>query len=348
MAAIALLVRHRGNRQLLHDALGHHHRLIGEAELDLWRHPPELILADPQGFGAWEAALRQYRAAWAPALIPVLLMVSPDEAQQALGRLGDTVDDLVYKPLRKQELAARIQNLLRLQALSSDLNSQLTERDRYSRTLEQEVSERTGQLKRTLGEISHRLTRASEFKDADTGRHIARVCHHARQLAEQIGCSREFSDLIFEAAALHDVGKIAVPDYVLHKAGPLDDEEWAIMKRHTVDGERLLAGSESPYLQLGAEIARSHHERYDGSGYPDGLAGEAIPLSARILQLADVYDALRMSRPYKAGFDHETAMRIILEGDSRSQPEHFDPRLLKAFERHADAFAEIQETLADR
>ncbi len=113
------------------------------------------------------------------------------------------------------------------------------------------------------------------------------------------------------------------------------------------DGEWMLRGSDSPYLQRGAEIARSHHERYDGTGYPDGLAGDAIPLSARLVQLADVYDALRTERPYKPAFSHEQARRIILEGDGRTAPEHFDPEILRAFERNTAAFDRIQETLKD-
>ncbi|MBK1725500.1 HD domain-containing phosphohydrolase [Halorhodospira neutriphila] len=347
MARVALLVEHSGNRRLLHDYLGPHYTVMAEEELCLEAEPPELVVADPRALHRWEPALRQARAIWSPLLIPVLLMVSGDGVRQASERLGDTAEDVVRRPLSKAELWARIQNLLRLRAFSADLNGRLTDTAAYSQVLERRVAERTEQLQYTLSETVQRLTRASEFRDTDTGRHIARVCHHTRQLADALGCDGQLCRELFEVAALHDVGKIAVPDHVLRKPGPLDAEEWALMKRHTVDGEWMLQGSDSPYLQRGAEVARSHHERYDGTGYPDGLAGDAIPLSARLVQLADVYDALRTERPYKPAFSHEQARRIILEGDGRTAPEHFDPEILRAFERNAAAFDRIQETLKD-
>ncbi|MBK1736221.1 hypothetical protein CKO15_13290 [Halorhodospira abdelmalekii] len=347
MARIALLISHRGNHRLLHDYLGSAHTLLTATEVALKQDPPHLVLTDLSGLHQWQTALSEARKAWTPLMIPVLLLVSEHGVRKALAQLGGIVDDLASKPLRSVELTTRIRNLLRLRAISEDLCGRLNDTAEYNNTLEQQIRERTESLQRTLGETVHRLTRASEFKDTDTGNHIRRVCHYSRLLAEHIGCSQTLAERIFETAALHDVGKIAVPDRILLKPGPLNAQEWAIMQQHTVKGERLLADSDSPYLQLGAQVARSHHERYDGGGYPDQLAGSAIPLAARIVQLADVYDALRTPRPYKPGFSHQQALQTICIGDGRTHPEHFDPQVLEAFEARSSAFAEIYAALAD-
>jgi HD-GYP domain-containing protein (c-di-GMP phosphodiesterase class II) len=190
------------------------------------------------------------------------------------------------------------------------------------------------------------LAKAAELHDEITGNHIVRVNEYAYALARAAGQPKAWCDEIRYSAQLHDVGKMSVDSAVLKKRGGLTAEEWTEMKRHPLYGWRILA--QSPRLAMAAEIARSHHEKWDGSGYPEGLEGEAIPLSARIVALADVYDALRSSRPYKAGMDHAEACRVILEGDDRIRPEaHFDPRLLALFRaRHAE-FAAIWDRLQD-
>jgi putative two-component system response regulator len=144
---------------------------------------------------------------------------------------------------------------------------------------------------------------------------------------------------------MHDIGKIAIPEAILLKAGPLTAQEWEVMKTHTTAGARLLAGGESPYLRMGAEIALSHHELWDGSGYPASLKGPAIPISARIMNLCDQYDALRSERPYKPPLSHHRTVEVITKGDGRTSPSHFDPEILSLFQRLSPRFAEIFATL---
>ena len=191
-----------------------------------------------------------------------------------------------------------------------------------------------------------RLILASQYKDEETGAHIVRLSHYVRAHALQVGWESSAVDLLFAAAPMHDVGKIAVPDAVLLKPGPLDTHEWKVMKGHTTYGASLLQGSSSPLLELGREIALNHHERWDGTGYPAGLRGEEIPLSARLLIVADQYDALRSERPYKAAFDHAHARHILLVGDGRTLPQHFNPDVLQAFSDIGPEFEAIHARYA--
>ncbi len=206
---------------------------------------------------------------------------------------------------------------------------------------------RTRELYAAYLETIHRLTIAAEYKDEETAHHIRRISHYAKVLALELGWSEPEADLLFEAAPMHDVGKIGVPDAILFKPGPLTPEEWAVMQTHPVIGERILAGSSSPLLKLAAEIAGGHHERWDGSGYPRWVRGEAIPMGARIVMLVDQYDALRSQRPYKPAFDHEKTCEILLHGDGRTLPAHFQSEMLEAFQRVAGQFAEIFGEYAD-
>ena len=188
----------------------------------------------------------------------------------------------------------------------------------------------------------------AEYRDDDTGAHVRRISYYCRELAGHLGMDAEFRDRIFHASTMHDVGKIGIPDHILLKPGGFTREEWAIMQTHAAIGAKMLEGSDSPYLQMGAQIARSHHERWNGGGYPDSLRGEAIPLPARFMQIADVYDALRSKRPYKPPFGHYKSQEIILKGDGRTLPEHFDPAILDAFAKSADRFNGIWDEHADR
>jgi putative two-component system response regulator len=177
--------------------------------------------------------------------------------------------------------------------------------------------------------------------------HITRISHYTKELALHMGEGAEFADAMFHASPMHDVGKIGIPDHVLLKTCGLSSMEWGVMRSHTTIGWEILRSGDTRYMQLGAEIALSHHERWNGTGYPNAWAREQIPLSARLLNICDQYDALRSKRPYKDPLDHATAVNIITKGDERTSPEHFDPRVLAAFLEMAHRFEEIFASFGD-
>jgi len=206
-----------------------------------------------------------------------------------------------------------------------------------------EEQQKARELERAYHDTLQRLLRASHYKDQDTGAHNQRLAHYARTLALFLGWAREEAERLFAATPMHDIGKIGVPDAVLFKPGPLDESEWNLLKRHTTFGASLMAGSTSPLLEMARKIALYHHERWDGSGYPQGLRGEEIPPCAHLVMLADQYDALRSERPYKPGLSHERVREILLEGDGRTLPQHFQSLLLEAFRELQGKFEEIYE-----
>jgi putative two-component system response regulator len=199
------------------------------------------------------------------------------------------------------------------------------------------------ELEQAYYDMVLRLTRASVYKDNETGAHIQRVSFYAKIIARSLGWSEVDQELIFRAAPMHDVGKIAIPDVLIRKRGALGAEDRRIMESHTLIGAQLLEGSNSRLLEMARDIAVTHHEHWDGTGYPRHLQGNQIPIAGRIVMLGDNYDALRSCRSYKKGFTHEKACRIILEGDRRTRPEHFDPQLLDLFRTIHPEFNEIFE-----
>jgi putative two-component system response regulator len=264
--------------------------------------------------------------------LPVLVITA--QPTQKLRALKAGAEDFITKPFEMAEVLVRVHNMLKIRLLNKALH-------RYNDELEQRVRERTADLKEGYQETIFTMTRAAEHKDEDTGAHVQRISYYSRVLAQALGMDEEFIENIFFASPMHDIGKIGVPDHVLLKPSGFVPDEWEIMQEHAAMGAKILGNSKSPYLKMGAEIALNHHERWDGSGYPNGKKGEEIPLSARIMCICDIYDALRSKRPYKPAFDHQKTVEIILYGDTRTQPEHFDPVILEAFKLMHQAFCDI-------
>ena len=251
--------------------------------------------------------------------VPVLMITADDSAEVKHRALALGAKDFVGKPFDSGEVLLRIRNLLETQLLYQRLRDQNTE-------LERKVAERTSEVEQSQLEILERLAAAVEFRDDDTGNHTKRVAEVSAMLANGIGLEATTIELIRRGAPLHDIGKVGIPDSILLKAGPLTAEEFELMKMHTVIGSRMLSKGRSELVRFSQRIARSHHEWWDGSGYPDRVSGQSIPLEARIVAVADFLDALTHDRPYRPawGID-ETLVEI-----RRRSGSHFDPTIVKA------------------
>lgn len=251
--------------------------------------------------------------------VPVLMITADDSTHVKRRALALGAKDFLSKPFDSAEVLLRIRNLLETRFLYRKLRRQNTE-------LEQKVTERTRELEQSQLEVLDRLAVAVEFRDDDTGNHTKRVAQVSAMLGEAIGLESATLELITRAAPLHDIGKVGIPDSILLKAGPLTGEEFEIMKTHTVIGARMLSKGRSELVRFSQRIARSHHEWWDGSGYPDRVSGQSIPLEARIVAAADFLDALTHDRPYRPAWGMEETLAEI----KRRSGSHFDPTIANA------------------
>ncbi len=268
--------------------------------------------------------------------LPILVLTAQGDQATKLRALRAGAKDFLGKPFERVEILTRIGNMLEIRLMHRQVRDQ-------NRILETKVQERTRELHDTRLEIIRRLGRASEYRDNETGLHIIRMSKYSERLALAAGMSAGEAEMLLNASPMHDVGKIGIPDSILLKPGKLDSGEWEHMKRHTTIGAEILAGHDSELMRLASVVALTHHEKWDGSGYPMGLAKEAIPHAGRIVALCDVFDALTSDRPYKTAWDVGEAAAYIKSNSGI----HFDPDLAGLFERVLPEFLEIKAQYAE-
>ena len=304
--------------------------------------PPDLVLLDIMmpGMDGFEVC-RRLKAEPRLGDVPVIFVSALGDLDSKVRAFTQGGVDYVTKPFQGEEVEARVKTQLRVRHLQMELED-------YNRELENRVAAQVKEIAAGQFATIFALSKLAESRDDDTGQHLERVRTFCKLLADRLGQAKEllgqiapgFVDTIYYASPLHDIGKVAIPDRILLKPGKLTKDEFETMKTHTTLGAKTLEAVawEHPgnaFIEMGIQIARSHHERWDGNGYPDGLQGEQIPLPARIMAVADVYDALRSQRCYKPPFPHEKSSAIIIS-DSGS---HFDPAVV-------EVFTELQEQLA--
>ncbi|HET9463389.1 MAG TPA: HD domain-containing phosphohydrolase [Thiobacillus sp.] len=308
-----------------------------DALAQIQRVTPDLIISDYRmpGMDGIEFT-RRVRAERRLADVPLIIVTVVEDRQIRYQALENGATDFLTRPIDPQEYRARCLNLLALR------RSQKMLADR-ALWLEDQVVQATREVRTRERETLMKLAKAGEYRDKETGNHIIRMAKYARLIAEELRLTAMECDEIEAAAPMHDIGKIGIPDLIMLKPGRHTPEEQAIMRRHPLIGHGILTDSPSRYLQMGAVIALGHHEKFDGSGYPQGLAGEDIPLPARIVAVADVFDALTSNRPYKRAWPFQDALNYILSESGK----HFDPACVRAFELRIDAVAAIMRELGD-
>lgn len=285
--------------------------------------------------------------------IPVIFITAKSDVDDETLGLSLGAVDYITKPFSPFVVQARVRTHLELMNSRKALKNE-------NEILEMRVAERTRELEITKDVTIQSLASLAETRDNETGNHIRRTQNYVRVMAEELARTKKYAGklnseyvmLLYKSAPLHDIGKVGIPDRILLKPGPLDQEEWKEMKKHTLYGHNALLTSEktmgsSSFLQIAREITISHHEKYDGSGYPYGLKGDDIPLSGKLMAFADIYDALISDRVYKSAYTHDEAIEIMLRGDGRTRPGHFDPDLLALFKEIHEQFRDIANSFKD-
>jgi putative two-component system response regulator len=280
--------------------------------------------------------MRQLHALGRLDLPPILILTAQHDQEHRVRALKGGAHDYVTKPFAVDELLARVRNLLQVQLYHKSMRGR-------NQWLEERVRERTKELYDTRLQIVRRLGRAAEFRDNETGLHIVRMSKMSVALGEACGMNSEACELLLNASPMHDIGKIGIPDQILLKPGKFEPHEWEIMKTHASIGAEILSGDDSELLSMARVIALNHHEKWDGSGYPNGLVGEAIPLVGRVVALADVFDALTSVRPYKKAWSVDAAMEYM----DANRGKHFDPHLVDLFRTRLPDILAIKEKFAE-
>ncbi len=308
------------------------------AALDSCRQfPPDLLITDyrmPTMDGI--EVIRQFRQLEGCSDVPIVMVTIIEDRSVKYEALEAGATDFLSRPFDHYECQARCNNLLKLQ------KHQKAERKR-SEFLEHQITQATAEIKTREEDALYCLARAGEFRDECTGNHIFRMAHYSLEIARGLGLDSDQCDLILRSAPMHDIGKIGVPDHILLKPGILSPSERVIMEKHSRIGHDILANSKSRYLKLGAKIALSHHERFDGTGYPNGLKGEEIPLEARIVTIADVLDALTTIRPYKTAWTMDDSLDYI-RNKANTQ---FDPQCVEALLSREETIRKIITDVPD-
>ena len=309
---------------------------------------PDLILMDVEmpGMNGLDVT-RQLKNNEETKNIPVMIISAYDELPDRVRAVEAGAEDFISKPVEQIILKAKVKSLLKIKEYNDNIHN-------YQKTLEREVEKKTASLKQALDDLQSasdklrlysmdtilRLSQAAEYKDPETGEHIQRIGFYIEATGKAISLSDQDIETYKYASPMHDVGKIGIPDHILMKPGPLNESEWEIMKQHTIIGGKILSGSDSSILKTAESIALTHHEKWNGCGYPFKLKGLNIPMAGRIAAIADVFDALTSERPYKKAFSLEKAFDIMAEERGKS----FDPELLDAFFSIKKEIAEIRNT----
>lgn len=267
---------------------------------------------------------------------PIIVLTAQSDRESRIKALDLGARDFLAKPFDRVELMTRIRNMLEVRIMTTAMKNQ-------NKILDAMVKERTQELNDTRLEVIRRLGRAAEYRDDMTGFHIIRMSRYSQLLGLAAGMSEAEAEVLLNASPMHDIGKIGIPDRVLLKPGKLDAEEWQIMQTHVDIGVEILSGSDSELMNMAAEVAQNHHEKWDGSGYPCALAGEKIPLTGRVVAIADVFDALTTERPYKKAWPIDKAVDFLQEQKGK----HFEPTLVDLFIEILPDILAIREQYAE-